>query len=685
MSKCNFTVLWRLPQARRLGKMSGMKLDRFLLVFLVGSLALGGPAWAASARPASADEWFLDAREAFRVGDRKRLDRALAPLKGHALLPYVELYQMHMRLDDLTSEEIGAYQAKYPGSLTAHRLQTEWLRSLGKRQRWESFGPAYAALDHDDPELTCYGLQYQSRSNTDAFAQARALWLTGQDLAEACTPLFAALLAQGRLGSADIHARQRLAVAAGNLDLVRKLNALLPASERIAAKRLEAAMRQPEKLLAKADFQWQQNAERELALLAIWRLARSSPTAAHEFWRRHRERFAAPDAWAALGQIAHQGARRLEPESLEWFEAAAGARLGEDALAWKARIALRFGHWATVLEAVEAMPPRLAHEATWRYWKGRALQETGKRDEAAALWRPLAGEFNYYGVLAREELGLPLDLHSDPLVFAPEALESIERLPGVQRMLKFYDLGLRYEGTREWIWAIQAMSDEELLLASEFARRKGLYDRAINTADKTVARHDFGLRFMAPYRDHLGAAARAHGLDEALVLALVRQESRFLPEARSRAGAVGLMQLMPPTAKWVARKTGSHEYRPSHIGIVDVNIKFGAYYLRYVLDRLGGLPVLAAAAYNAGPSRALHWRGPIPLEGAAYVESIPFTETRDYVKKVLANAMFYSKHLNLAPVTLKARLGAIPPRDASLVGVYASDLADTSGGNHEQQ
>jgi len=663
-----------------------MKFALRCLLWIGFALFAAGAVPGAASTMEKSDQLFLDAREAFRQGDARKLDRAAAQLRDHALYPYVELFQLLMRIDELGSDAVSAYRERNAGALTSEKLLAEWVRTLGKKQEWARFGDAYAALLHDDPELTCYGLQYRLRSDPEALGEARRLWFTGQDLPEACNPLFASLFSAGRLGSSEIRARQRFALDAGNLALARKLESQIPPPDRIAGKRLEQALRNPEKLLAKADFKWNQGAERALAVLALMRVARSSPTAAHEFWLRHAQHLPMLEARAALGYIAAQGARRLQPEALEWFDGAEGAALTDEAIAWKARLALRFGHWATLLASIDAMPQELAQEGVWRYWKGRALSELGRRETARALWQPLAKEYSYYGLLAAEELGQAVELKSQPVQASAEALAALERTPAVQRMLKFYDLGMRYEGTREWIWAIRGMSDDELLVAAEFARRKGLFDRAINTAEKTIARHDFNLRFMAPYREHLSSAAREHGLDEALVFALVRQESRFLPEARSRAGAVGLMQLMPPTAKWVARKTGNHGYRPSQIGIVDVNVKFGAYYLRYVLDRLGGLPVLAAAAYNAGPGRALNWRGPMALEGAAYVESIPFTETRDYVKKVLANAMFYAEQLKLAQVSLKTRLGTIPPRDASLAGVYAvperSELAEPA---HERQ
>jgi soluble lytic murein transglycosylase len=217
---------------------------------------------------------------------------------------------------------------------------------------------------------------------------------------------------------------------------------------------------------------------------------------------------------------------------------------------------------------------------------------------------------------------------------------------------------------REWLFAIRRFDDERLLAAAELALRAGVYDRAIRTADRTERVHNFALRYPVPFRDLFGEYARTHGLDEAWIFGLVRQESRFIAEARSSAGAAGLMQVMPGTARFVAQKIGLRDYRAGSVTDVETNVTLGTGYLRLVLDRLGH-PVLASAAYNAGPSRAQRWRDPErELEGAIYIETIPFGETRDYVKKVTANAVFYALMLDKTLTPLKARLGSVPPRSA---------------------
>jgi soluble lytic murein transglycosylase len=285
---------------------------------------------------------------------------------------------------------------------------------------------------------------------------------------------------------------------------------------------------------------------------------------------------------------------------------------------------------------------------------------------------PLAAEFGFYAHLAAEALGRRIEPKSMPVDPDAAALASFGARAEVRRAVKLAELDMRSESQREWIVAVRGAADEALLVAAEYARRNGLYDRAINTADRTSERHDFALRYLMPFREHFAVAARQNDIDEALLLAVARQESRFAADIVSSAGAVGLMQLMPATARWVARQLNASGYRPAQIGDVALNTQFGAYYFKYWLERLERLPALAAAAYNAGPGRAQAWRNGAPIEGAIWVETIPFNETRDYVKKVLANAMFYARELKQPYVPLAARLGVVTARGSAGEGNVAA-------------
>jgi soluble lytic murein transglycosylase len=221
---------------------------------------------------------------------------------------------------------------------------------------------------------------------------------------------------------------------------------------------------------------------------------------------------------------------------------------------------------------------------------------------------------------------------------------------------------MRTEAVREWNWSLRGMTDRELLAAADLARKNQIWDRAIAAADRTKEEHDFSLRFLAPYGDQVRPAALNQSLDDAWVYGLMRQESRFVTSAKSSVGASGLMQLMPATAKWVAKKIGMRDFNPARVNDTETNVLLGTSYMRLVMENLDNHPVLASAAYNAGPGRARRWRADRPLEGAIYAETIPFSETRDYVKKVMSNSVYYTAEFTGRPDSLKARLGVVGAR-----------------------
>jgi soluble lytic murein transglycosylase len=229
-------------------------------------------------------------------------------------------------------------------------------------------------------------------------------------------------------------------------------------------------------------------------------------------------------------------------------------------------------------------------------------------------------------------------------------------------------MGLRFEGNREWNWELKGLTDKQLIAVAEHAKRINLYDRAVNTADRTKVEHDFSLRYPTPFKDSLSPIAHGIGLDVNWAYGLIRQESRFIMAAKSNVGASGLMQVMPSTAKYVAKKIGMNHFKVTQLGDMHTNLTLGSNYLNMVLQDLDGSWALASAAYNAGPGRPKAWREKLnrPVEGAIFAETIPFNETRGYVKNVLANANYYAALSTSKPQSLKQRLGVVVPKTAVL-------------------
>lgn len=610
---------------------------------------------------AAQDDDFLAAREAFRTGDAARLDRHAQQLRGYILEPYVTYWRLRMRLDSADPAELRSFISANEDSSVSERLRLDWLKALGARQQWDLFDAEFPKLARDDIELSCYSLQSRMRNApTEALAAARALWFVGRDSPESCAPLFAALVAGKQLREDDIWMRVRLALEAGQVSVARRAADYLPSKQEPDHKLLSAVSANPRAFLDRKSFDFKSRAGRETVMFAVYRLARSSPQQAAGHWARLEERFAAEDRAYVWGLLAQYAALRHDPSALSWFERAGD--LSDLQLAWKTRAALRAREWATVLAAIDGMTEKERSDPGWRYWRARALAVLGQPEEAETIFRALSTEFSFYGQLATEELGQRIANPSAAFRPAAGDIKAMGAQPGIRRALELYRLGLRFDGVREWLWAIRNFDDKQLLAAAEVARRAELYDRAINTADRTVALHDFELRYLAPYRDILKPRVSELGLDEAWVYGLIRQESRFISDARSSAGASGLMQLMPNTARWVAKKLGLRDWRWTQVTEIDTNVSLGTYYLRHVYDALDEHPVLASAGYNAGPGRARAWRPGNAMEGAVYAETIPFNETRDYVKRVMANTSYYAHAFSQELQSLKRRLGIIGPR-----------------------
>jgi soluble lytic murein transglycosylase len=623
---------------------------------------------------ASQDDDFLAAREAFRSGDAPRLERLAKSLGEHPLEPYVAYWRLRLRLEQATAEEVQALLARVKDGPVSNSLRADWLKLLANRQQWEAFDAEYVQFVGEDTELLCLALQARARSgNLEALDRARSLWFSGRDHPESCRPLFDVLAERRMLAEADVWARIRLALEAGNTGVARRAAEYLPAREQPDGALLARIAVNPQAHLERKAYNLKSRAGRESLMFAVQRLARTSPQIAAQHWNRLADAVDEADRAYVWGLIAHQGAQRLDAAALGWY--ARAGKLSDLQLAWKVRIALRALSWPDVAAAIDAMSPAEAQEPAWRYWKARAFKAQGRAGEAHALFAALAPEYNFYGQLAAEEIGARV--HVPVALYKPtrDEAQSMGRTPGLQRAVAFYRLNLRFEGNREWNWTIRGFDDRQLLAASEFARRSEIYDRAINTADRTRETHDFGMRYLAPFRDVMKGYVAQLQLDEAWVYGLIRQESRFIPDVKSSAGAGGLMQLMPATARWVARKIGLSDWQGAKVMQVDTNINLGTWYLKHVLDTLDNHPVLASAAYNAGPGRARAWRADVPMEAAIYTESIPFNETRDYVKKVMSNASYYSQQFGHTLVSLKERIGVIAPRSRA-----AEKALDEPGG-----
>lgn len=634
-----------------------MKLKPLFLAFgLAASLQL--------AFAAPSDTQFQIARDAFRAGDKPRLDKAITQLGEHELLPYAEFFRLRMQMETADSDTIRAFLSRYERSYVAEKLRSEWLRQMAKGKRWSELEAEYAQLIAPEQDMQCLALQARlARNDKAALDEALVLWKNLLEPPETCQPVLEALIWEKKVVANDVWERIRRQVEANRPNWARQTMAYLPDSQTPDSRQFESVIERAAVYLAKPPANWSASrAGRELTALAVQRAASNDPGFASGRLEELQDKMQENERQWAWSQVGMHAAKRHMSEALKWYAKAGALPLSEEAGQWKVRAALRAGDWGVVHGTIEAMAPAVAARPEWVYWLGRAHKAGGRLTEANALFARVAGQPNFYGNLADEELGRQIS--PPPKAVAPTRDEVVKALetPGLQRAMAFFRMEMRTEAVREWNFTLRGMSDRELLAAADLAKRNNIYDRAINTADKTQNEHDYSVRYLAPFGDQVRPAAKNQSLDDAWVYGLMRQESRFITSAKSTVGASGLMQLMPATARWVAKKIGLRDYDHGKVNDTNVNLLLGTSYMRMVMESLDNHPVLASAAYNAGPGRARKWQAAVPLEGAIYAESIPFSETRDYVKKVMSNSVYYSSLFNGKPDSLKARLGTVGAR-----------------------
>lgn len=628
-------------------------------------------AWAQNAETRAADAVVLDMRDAFRKSDRKRLTALLPQVRGHVLEPWAAYWELKARLPDASNDEIRAFLRKYAGTYQEDRLRNDWLLLLGQVRDWATFMAEYPSFRmNDDREVRCYALLTDfNATGVDVSAQIESLWLAQREADDGCAHAAEILLKARKMKPEVAWQRARIGMETGRVSVVTQAVGLLNPDWTNKVKTIFSGpgLYLDDKRTALLPR------TKEFVTLGLTRMAADDPAQAAEQigklrWRTQLTQEERSYVWGVIGK---RTAQRLSDDASDHFANAQDQYLSGEQLEWKVRAALRAGNWKQVLDATAAMDDTQRLDPAWVYWRARALMADGRaaadRAQATALLESIASVRGFYEQLALEELGRSITVPEAPAPTTDQERAEARQNPALRRSHYAIQLGLRGDGDREWNYAVRmhepgGMDDRRLLAAAELACEREDWKNCINTSERTRGFVALAQRFPMPLRDTVIPRARQIGLDPAYVYGLIRQESRFLMDARSSVGASGLMQVMPATARWTAKKIGMDGFQPNQIYDRDTNITIGTAYLKLALDDFAGSMPLAAAAYNAGPGRPRSWRNGPVIEAAAWAENIPFTETRDYVKKVLSNTTNYAALITGKPQSLKARLGTVGPR-----------------------
>lgn len=635
-----------------------------LLRALAAILFLSAVTVAQAASIESQRKNFLDAEAALKRGDRTGYERRLAALADYPLHPYLIHADLQGRLARLSAGEVHGFLEGHDDTLLADRLRDAWLEHLAKAGNW----PLYLEFHRPDGSQSTECEYRQALLATGRRDQAlqgfESIWLTGRSLPSACDAALAAWQA-GSLTDELVWERLRLALEAGETGLAGYLKRMLPRHEQTWAGRWIDLHRKPEGLAA---VNWKAGAHLRAGVIlrhALIRLARLDPARAADLWAARKGGFGLDQAAADAveREIALRMALRGMPEAGARLAALPARAFDSTLRQWQARRAIAEGDWTTVSRAIHSMDAADRADGTWRYWEARALEARGQTGAAKNLYATIAGERSFYGFLAAERINRPYRIAHRPIAHDERAIAAVAAQPTVRRAAELYALGRIIDARREWEHALRDLDNRGRELAAVIADRWGWHDRAIISAARAESWDDINLRFPIDHASLVSREAKRHEISPALAFAVIRQESAFMADVRSRAGALGLMQIMPSTARTIAPKAKVRYRGASALLDPAQNIRLGTWYLRDNLDLFGSHPALAAAAYNAGRNRVMTW---LPETGEmaadAWIETIPFNETREYVKRVLSYRVLYEVRLGLPVTSLRELLAPIAPR-----------------------
>lgn len=587
-------------------------------------------------------------RFALYKSDKERLEALNYPLA-----PYLEYADISRQLHKLPRRRVIAFIKKNNQQLLANRLHYRWLSTLAAQKKWKIFLEDYSK-DINSQDLKCHyhWAQYQEGNKKAALVAAKKLWLVGKSQSKACNPLFKAWKAKNQLTPDIAWQRFNLAMNNNEISLAKYLTRYLATRKKKLADIYLRVHSQPHLINQFRSLRSPSTEHKNIIFHALKRLGYRDTDVAVKSWKTFKklQSFSTSEQQTINKMLALAQATDFT-DNAEHALTQADPELQDEALTdWRLRVALRKKNWLHIYRLFNQLPIERQNDSMWLYWYARAGEQIKRHHgypvDYEAIYTSVAQKRNFYGFSAAEWLQQNYPLEHKPLNISPQTKNKVIQTPGIQRALEFYALKRLNDARREWQFAIKSFDKTELYTAAQIAHKLGWHNRAITSLISAKFWDDVELRFPMAFKKDILSNAKKNNIDSSWVFAIARQESAFMPDAKSPVGALGLMQLMPRTAKAVARKVGI-KYKRSHAILnPSTNITLGSAYLKQMLERYTGQHAFATAAYNAGPLKVDKWiqaTRDMPVD--IWIETIPYHETRDYVKNVLTYAVIYGQHL----------------------------------------
>lgn len=647
-------------------------LQRILLTLLVSGLAV--PAIAnVDRRTMMQRQMFQDASHALKHGQMSKYRELEKRLRDYPLHSYLEYDEINRRLDKTDYKVIHRYLQQYPGTPLATRLQHSWLKSLARKRQWRTLIDNFYYTSDTGLQCDFARALISEKENERAFAVLEGIWLTGRSLPRRCDNPIEKWHASGKLSQKLVWERIRLAMQSRHSRLALHISKFLDKRNQYWVRMWAKVRRDPDFTMQVYD-RFQHNDSQPFRWVigdGLRRMAHKDSASAAKLWHKWRDqfKFSQPEKDRIERRLALNLIKDDPEVGHTWLSE---LKLSTD----EKRVnelyiltAFQDQDWDSALDWLDRLPAEEKHSDRWRYWRGRALESMGRLEEARSVYLLNADTRSYYGFLSADRSGMNYQLDHHPVVSSSKDLSTISKLPAIERARELHAINRAVEARREWSYALQRMDKPQMLIAAQLAHEWNWHDRAIMTLAQAEYWDDLEKRFPLAHRESVLNYASRKQINPAWAFAIIRQESAFTNDARSSAGALGLMQLLPRTARQVARSLRL-SFRRNDLLNANTNVRLGINYLKHVSDKFKGNNVLATAAYNAGGNRVRQW---LPKDGHlaadVWVEGVPFSETRDYLKRVLTYTVIYEQRLGRRPVSLLERMLPIPGK----ITVLSSD------------
>lgn len=589
-------------------------------------------------------------------------------LKHYILYPYL-IYQDYInRLKYISIYEVESFIKDYKDSVLAKRLKTKWLLEQAGKKNWEEYLKLYTPVE--EPTLKCHYFNaklQKNRIDEKIYEEISKMWLSSKSLPNACNQVFKKWEKTGHKTKGMIWERIKLTMKNNNYKLTKYLAENLNQYERDIVNLWIKTLQYPKLIYNFDQYKKQNPIYSDIITSTIIKIANSNPKEALKLWKIYDQKIIFKKSqWNLViksigGSLINKGYNK----AAKWLEKLPDKYASEDLFNIKLKYALLQKDWDFLIKILTKLPKDIADTDKWQYWKARALYEKGHHNLCKQILTNLSTKRNYYGLIASLRLLKPFTIKNKNYHLTKDEINNVLSLPCIARAIELYKLKKQYLANCEWFFAIKNFPEDKKQAAAYIANKLNISNWSIVALSQANNQDDLNLRFPLNYSKHIIEEAKRNSIDPAWIFAITRQESAFIPNARSRAGALGLMQLIPSTGKMVAKTENLKLTSSCELFKVDNNIKLGSKYFKMMLKRYNNNYVLAIAAYNAGPRKIEEWLPKDNMEADIWIETIPFRETRNYVQNVLTYTVIYQLLLNNTQ-KIQFSLNHVPSRYACI-------------------